>query len=388
MKNYFIHSSKNKYFFQVYEYLDDESSIFSEITMEQLDHLIEPNSLVNYFLPSNQCIALKGKKNQSETDEQFKARFLMENEHELIDEISRYSFSYFKEMELVILVDNSLIDPISDLLGQLGCDIRIIPEHNLLHAYSNDSCMDYMDRYIFSFSDGSGFSTNESNIQSYLALLKQQIPDYNPQCLTSNRILLDAFSKSNNEEKVNLRDLHRHFMNVKKSEFPNLFQGHLSLKSIYRRLDLSTIQILLSSFLILSFILFPIININIMKNYQKRYEQNTLDIFIQLSPNFRRVINSKMQMDELLMAMDQNKVVVLDLSAMQYLRTISLNKIVRSRVDYDQSIFSIELNQLSRIKYKILEELIKSSELNIINNQMVLDDGFVSGSLVLELNSE
>ena len=73
---------------------------------------------------------------------------------------------------------------------------------------------------------------------------------------------------------------------------------------------------------------------------------------------------------------------------MQYLRTNSLNKIVRSRVDYDQSIFSIELNQLSRIKYKILEELIKSSELNIINNQMVLDDGFVSGSLVLELNSE
>ena len=125
-----------------------------------------------------------------------------------------------------------------------------------------------------------------------------------------------------------------------------------------------------------------------MKNYQKSYEQNTFDIFTKLNPNFRRVVNSKIQMDQLLTAMDQNEVAVLDLTAMQYLRTISLNEIVESRVDFDQSIISIELNQLSRIKYKILEELIKSSDINIISNKMVLDDGFASGSLVLELNDE
>ena len=62
MKTYFIHSCKNNEKFEVYEYLNGQLLDTSEIDSDQLLQAIEPNSIVNYLLPSDRCIVLNGKK--------------------------------------------------------------------------------------------------------------------------------------------------------------------------------------------------------------------------------------------------------------------------------------------------------------------------------------
>ncbi len=388
MKHYFIHACKSNENFEVHEYLNGQLLSSSEIELDQFQNAIATNSIVNFLLPSNQCITLKGSNNESETDEQFKARFLMENEYELIDDISNYLFVHSREMELVTLIDKKLIEPINDSLNELGCDIRIFPEHCLLFAYSKDACMDFNGRFIFSFKDGSGFSINEIDSEGYLNLLKRENPDYNPRCMSENKMLRDAFPKSRNEEKSALADLHGHFMSEQQLSFPNIFQKRLSFRSIYRRFDFSSNQLGLSLLLILSLVALPVINLSIMHSYEGEYREKIKRTFSSINPNSRRVINPRAQMDELLSNQITSQPNNIDLSAFTYLSALNMEDISRTSIDFEKATIELEFNGIGQMKYTLIERLIEEFGLSILTNDLVTVDSKVSGILKLEYPNE
>ena len=93
-------------------------------------------------------------------------------------------------------------------------------------------------------------------------------------------------------------------------------------------------------------------------------------------------------MDEMLAKTDTQQVRELDLSTLQYLRAISLDNISQSTIDFENSTISIEFNELSGLKYAVIERLIQASDLRIISNELITDKDIVTGSLLLELGNE
>ena len=387
MKTYFIHSCKNNENIEVYGYLNGQLLDTSEIDSDQLLQAIEPNSIVNYLLPSDRCIVLNGKKNESETEEVFKARFLMEHEHELIDDVSNNSFAYSDEMGLVALAATDVIRPINDLLNQLASDARIIPEHFLLHSIADNACIEHREHFVLSFSDGSGFCTNEANLESYLTVLNRKYPDYKPHLLSKNKILQNAFSDSV-EDNASLFDLHGHLMSESQPVFPNFFRGYFSIKSIFRKLDLTRNQVGLSTILLALLIALPMTNILLMDSYERQYRQKINQTFLSINPNFRRVINPRAQMDELLRNQPSPQTGRIDLNAFAYLRALDLENITRTSIDFETTIMLLELNDLPQIKYALIERLIEESGMMIISDELVKTDSSVSGVIRLRYSFE
>ena len=158
--------------------------------------------------------------------------------------------------------------------------------------------------------------------------------------------------------------------------------------SIYKRLELSVSELSFSLALLLTLIVLPILNLYMTEYYENQYRQTINQTFLSINPNFRRVINPRAQMDQMLAKTDTQQVRELDLSTLQYLRAISLDDISRSTIDFENSTISIEFNELSRLKYAVIERLIQASDLRIIRNELITDKDIVTGSLLLELGNE
>ena len=84
-----------------------------------------------------------------------------------------------------------------------------------------------------------------------------------------------------------------------------------------------------------------------MQSYKKSYEEKTFSIFTELNPNFRRIVNSRAQMDQLLLAINSNETKPLDLNVLGYLRAIPIDEIASSNIDFDNSNVTLEFDQMS-----------------------------------------
>ena len=168
---------------------------------------------------------------------------------------------------------------------------------------------------------------DQKNIKEYLDIVEKDGVEFRPICFNFDKKGRSIFANTNSFKEIEIHSLHLEFLKkIKEGERPlSLYLKEFNLAGLLRKFNFGKRDLLIVSLAIAGLIILPLFNIGIMKNYQKSYEQNTFEIFTKLNPNFRRVVNSKLQMDQLLTAMDQNEVAVLDLTAMQYLRTISLN---------------------------------------------------------------
>ena len=125
-----------------------------------------------------------------------------------------------------------------------------------------------------------------------------------------------------------------------------------------------------------------------MQSYKKYYEEKTFSIFTELNPNFRRIVNSRAQMDQLLLAINSNETKPLDLNVLGYLRAIPIDEIASSNIDFDNSNVTLEFDRMSSMKYSIIDNLIEQSNTRVIENDIENTDGTFSGSLVLEIGSD
>ena len=155
-----------------------------------------------------------------------------------------------------------------------------------------------------------------------------------------------------------------------------------------RKMNLDRRDLILSLAIISCLLLAPILNIALMQNYKKSYEENTLSIFKELNPNFRRIVNSKAQMDQLLLAIDSNEAKPLVLNILGYLRAIPIDEIASSNIDFRNSKVILEFDRISSMKYSIIDTLIEQSNTKVIENNIENTDGTFSGSLVLEIESD
>ena len=106
---------------------------------------------------------------------------------------------------------------------------------------------------------------------------------------------------------------------------------------------------------------------------KKSYEEKTFSIFTELNPNFRRIVNSRAQMDQLLLAINSNETKPLDLNGLGYLRAIPIDEIASSNIDFSNSNVTLEFDRMSSMKYSIIDNLIEqSNHLEKLGNEFLI----------------
>ena len=108
------------------------------------------------------------------------------------------------------------------------------------------------------------------------------------------------------------------------TNLPSIFESKFTLQGTLRKFNFERRDLIYSLIILSSLLITPLLNIALMQNYKKTYQERTFSIFRELNPNFRRIINPKVQMDELLAAINPDEAESLDLDILSYFRLIPI----------------------------------------------------------------
>ena len=390
MKQYCLHLTNNLSEFKIYEYAGRSYTTNFTVGFGELANYIQADAKVFLFLPSNLIHAFVAVRREDEGLQQFEARFIAEHDDLIINNVSDNDFFFSQEKNLAVVISKNFLEQFNSELNQLGCSVAIHAEHHLQHQYAAESILSIEDRLVFAFADGTGFSCSHANAEQYLSVLQEEKENYTPTLLTEKekqlqQILGDKYTL----EPTTLEALHMHFFN-NNSNIPNLFKFALSATTIFKKLNFSKFERALSLVILASLLFLPYVNIALLKNYEQQYKTATLEIFKSLNPDTRRVINAKLQMDQIINASSETIQVnpEINLSVLNYLDKIDLNTIKRSKVNFAESIVELDLDGLSAIKYTFFLKLIDRFDATIVEDRTQKLDGKISGTLILGLSND
>ena len=390
MKQYCLHLTNNLSEFRVYEFAGENYTTNFKVGFGDLGKHIQANAKVFLFLPSNLIHAFVAVRGATETLPQFEARFIAEHDDLIINNVSDNDFFFSEEKNLAVVVSKNFLEQFNSELNQLGCSVAIHAEHHLQHQYAAESILSIEERLVFAFKDGTGFSCSQANAEQYLSVLTEEKENYTPTLLTEKeKQLQQILGDKPTVDPITLEALHLHFFNHN-SSLPNLFKFELSSGSIFKKFNFSKFEQALSLIILGSLLLLPYANVFLLENYEQQYKTATLEIFKSLNPDTRRVINAKLQMDQIINAASETTAISpqINLSALNYLDNIDLNTIKRSKVNFAESIVELDLDGLSAIKYTFFLKLIDQFDATIVEDRTQKLDGKISGTLILGLSND
>jgi len=390
MKQYCLHLTNNFSEFKIYEYAGGSYTTNFTVGFRELANYIQADAKVFLFLPSNLIHAFVAVRREDEGLQQFEARFIAEHDDLIINNVSDNDFFFSEDKNLAVVISKNFLEQFNSELNQLGCSVAIHAEHHLQHQYAAESILSIEDRLVFAFADGTGFSCSQANAKQYLSVLTEEKENYTPTLLTEKEEQLQQIlDNKTTVDPTTLEALHLHFFNHN-SSLPDLFKFELSSRSIFKKFNFSKFEQALSLIILGSLLLLPYANVFLLENYEQQYKTATLEIFQSLNPGTRRVINAKLQMDQIINAASETIQVSpeINLSALNYLDNIDLNTIKRSKVNFAESIVELELDGLSAIKYTFFLKLIDRFDATIVEDRTQKLDGKISGTLILGLAND
>ena len=390
MKQYCLHLANNLSEFKIYEYAGRSYTTNFTVGFGELANYIQADAKVFLFLPSNLIHAFVAVRREDEGLQQFEARFIAEHDDLIINNVSDNDFFFSQDKNLAVVISKNFLEQFNSELNQLGCSVAIHAEHHLQHQYAAESILSIEDRLVFAFAGGTVFSCSHANAEQYLSVLQEEKENYTPTLLTEHEEQLQQIlSGKSTLEPITLEALHMHFFN-NNSNIPNLFKFALSATTIFKKLNFSKFERAWSLVILASLLFLPYVNIALLKNYEQQYKTATLEIFKSLNPDTRRVINAKLQMDQIINASSETIQVnpEINLSVLNYLDKIDLNTIKRSKVNFAESIVELDLDGLSAIKYTFFLKLIGRFDATIVEDRTQKLDGKISGTLILGLSND
>ena len=118
MKHYFLHLTPNLSQFRVYEFTGENCTSNFKASFGELSKYIQTDTKVFLFLPSNLINSFVAVKRESESMQQFEARFIAEHDDSIINNISDNDFFFSQEKNLAVVVSKSLLGQFNNELNQ------------------------------------------------------------------------------------------------------------------------------------------------------------------------------------------------------------------------------------------------------------------------------
>ena len=359
---------------------DDNFLNSIEISLNDLDFIESKDKLI-YLLPSTLVSSHTFVQNDKLSHSNNLANFISEVDTDLANDVSENSFFIFDKNGFVI--NKNMLDEINSYLSKLKCKSIVIPDYFLNQTSDLDTITQLNDKFIFAYKDGTGSSIEPNQIEYYLTVIRNVIPDFNPTVYGLGEDIKKLFRESEFHSEIN----YKNFVEKNFDKLPNFFKFKPSLKNISAKLDITKNEIL--AFVASCIIIFstPLVLINNNNKTAKDYEDATFSVFKKIDNNIKRVVAPRNQIDEILKQLPNVNTEVntrtLPVKNLDFLVSIGDKYLESVNLDIDQNEADILFSNMPEAQFKIIKGLSQNFDIAILNEDVVMLDNKVSGEIKL-----
>jgi len=269
----------------------------------------------------------------------------------------------------------------------LKCKVILIPDYFLNKKLDTNTITEFNNRFLFSFNDGTGSSTDQDSLAQYLDMVKSIYINFEPNIFINKSIKeLDGYNQNKN---ISIAK----FISSINDNLPNLFKFEFSFQNIFNKLNFSRIEIYACLFLITSIIALPYIFTAQNNKQMNIYETEIFNIFKMIDKNTKRVITPKIQIDQLIEQIPGS-------SRLQSSRNeskfdnfgfmISLGEkyIEAIKIDFSSNQATLNIEKLPQIQYAVVKNSVDTFNINIIDENIITENNEISGEIKIELKDE
>ena len=359
---------------------DDNFLNSIQISLNDLDFIESKDKLI-YLLPSTLVSSHTFVQNDKLSHSNNLANFISEVDTDLANDVSENSFFIFDKNGFVI--NKNMLDEINSYLSKLKCKSIVIPDYFINQTSDLDTITQLNDKFIFAYKDGTGSSIEPNQIEYYLTVIRNVIPDFNPTVYGLGEDIKKLFRESEFHSEIN----YKNFVEKNFDKLPNFFKFKPSLKNISAKLDITKNEIL--AFVASCIIIFstPLVLINNNNKTAKDYEDATFSVFKKIDNNIKRVVAPRNQIDEILKQLPNVNTEVntrtLPVKNLDFLVSIGDKYLESVNLDIDQNEADILFSNMPEAQFKIIKGLSENFDIAILNEDVVMLDNKVSGEIKL-----
>ena len=389
MINSFIHFQDSSLeLIDIYSYDELTSSPLHSVSFSDIGNTLSGSTNIFVMIPSQLFGFMKYENKEGLKGEILRANVLIEVEDQLISDISSLKFFYNEELNLASWIDSSIFESIAKKFYEMDAEIILVPEHYLFQTERNTILLTD-NSFVISFSDGSGFGGSISSLPEYLDRLELNSFDLNS---------LEVFKENNNishpiKDLIPVqkpwKEMHSGFAKHLKLSSFNLFKRKLSLQFLRSKFKLSYSESWIMAASLLIVLLAPLLINHSLHSSIASYNENTMTIFQQLNPGFKRLVNPKAQIDDLTKGVPlQSFVSSQDLQALSYVEVLSDKSIRSININFADREITTNVENLSPLKLSLFKELANSKPIKINDNGLNKGSDGWNGSLIIDYEND
>tara|TARA_Y100000389_G_scaffold150824_1_gene150448 strand:- start:1310 stop:2452 length:1143 start_codon:yes stop_codon:yes gene_type:complete len=374
--NFYIAHIPNRQVDQInlYSYLDnkEKKSVFN--SFDELGFINQSDKIL-VLIPSSEVSSYKFIKNNSLSNQVNIANFLSEIDHFFVGNVSDYE--YILDDDVGHVIDKDFLLKLNTSLSYLSAEIQIAPEYSINHKSGEDIITQIDSRFIFSYSNKTGFAVEASSLNQYLDIVINNNPAFNPIINSLDKEVGRKFDMEVNED-------YNFFNNeLNTSKLPNFFKIQLSLKLLLNRFNFSNIQLVFLTLSLVIILMIPNVLININNTNTDIFSNATYDIFKSIDNNINRVVNPKSQIDQILVQFPESNRVSYDGPKLELFFKYGSKYISDIFIDFENSQTTLEIKSMPEIQFNILMEASKKFITEISTNDLDISNGIVNGKIII-----
>ena len=382
MSQYIAHIlNSNADSINVYEITNAKSSVFNISSFTDLNILNETDSLI-VLIPSSRVTSYEFEENKSLSKQINIANFVSEVDSVFADPVS--TNDYFIQNNAAYVVDKMFLQDLNTSLSELNTHIYVLPEYLINAVKGEDVITEFEDRFMISHSNKTGFALNHNSLDQYLEIVLNKNPNFNPVVFSTNKKLVNRFNEKATNKSLDLSS-------IKLSEvikLPNFFRLQISLSLLIKKMNLSKTQFILSLLALLIVIAGPRYLINENNTNARLYSSSTFNIFKAIDKNVNRVIDPRSQIDQILKQLPESNFSSVKLPNLDVFLKYGSKYISDISLDANTSIASIKINSMPEFQFNILKNNAERFNINIIDDDLISNDGLINGILKVGYSNE
>ena len=367
-----------------YKSLDNYKKANNFKDFKDFESLSHKDKLI-YLLPSSIIGSYPFQKNKKLSAQNNMANFMSEIDAFIVNDVSENEFFIFDDVGFVI--NKGLYKTLNASLNKLKCKIILVPDYFLNKKIDTNTITEFNNRFLFSFDDGTGASTDLDSLKQYLAMVESRYINFEPNVYSSKPIKeLDGY---NQNEKISIAN----FVQEIKDDLPSIFKFEFSMQNIFNKLNFSKIELYACILLLASSISLPYV-LNAQNNKQiNMYETEIFNIFKMIDKNTKRVVTPKVQIDQLIEQIpgsskiqpsrDESK-----FDNFSFMISLGEKYIDAIEIDFTSNQATLDLLKLPQIQYAVVKNTVDTFDINIIDEDIINENKEISGQIKIELNNE
>ena len=338
-----------------------------------------------YLLPSSIISSYPFEKNNNLSAQNNLANFMSDIDFYIVNDVSENEFFIFEDIGFVM--DKGLYKKLNTSLNKLKCEVILVPDYFLNKIVDANTITEFNNRFLFSFEDGTGSSTDLESLTQYLEMVKSKYINFEPNVFSSTEI------KELKGYKHNKYDSIEKFASSMLDNMPNLFKFEFSFKNIFNKLNFSIGELYLSLLLVASLIILPYIFIAQNNKQIDIYETEIFNIFKMIDKNTNRIVTPKVQIDQLIEQIPGSSKIQpsRDESKFEnygFLISLGEKYIESVEIDFKLNQATLDLLELPQMQYTVVKNAVDAFNVNVIDENILNENNKISGEIKIEIKDE